>query len=238
MTPIKSEIHILQSRGYVTEEQISSLRSANYAQLLALLQSPAPTERTIAARLLVHCSSKAVALKLIEALQVETKLYSKIAMTETLAKIGAPALPLLIPLLGRVGTNQHRKLPDKPFKKKSYPLPRDIIARTLIKMGAVAFDALQEVLKSGPREQVLEALDALGHTAFKKLETPHPTAVTDCLQRFGNDDLMRWKVYRTLQSFPTREALQILQNAVNCEQELALVGEAKRSLSQIQESLV
>ena len=40
----------------------------------------------------------------------------------------------MVEYLGQIGNNQHKVLPTNGFNKKSYPLPRDIIARTLAHM--------------------------------------------------------------------------------------------------------
>ncbi|AOT72470.1 hypothetical protein [Geosporobacter ferrireducens] len=71
-----------------------------------------------------------------------------------------------IEYLGKVGKNQYKELPDKPFDKNNYPLPRDIISRTICKVGIPALKHLRECLYTGSYEQILEAIDAIGFISF------------------------------------------------------------------------
>ena len=46
----------------------------------------------------------------------------------------------LLKILGTIDKNHEIELPKKYFKKKCYPLTRDIVARTLINIGKPAIE--------------------------------------------------------------------------------------------------
>ena len=230
---MKSELEELIKRGQASEEHLAPCHDKSSSELLELLKSREPVDRTVAAKLLVKFPEPEVISRLIQILRSEDKLYTRIAITETLGELGEAALPELVKYLGKIGNNQHRELPAKPFEKPNYPLPRDIVARTITKIGVPALTALRKVLESGRQEQVLEALDALGHIAFYEKDRKSFSQVVACLDRFPNDVLVHWKVYRALQSFPNQEAIAILEYVVNNDERRELVWEAERSLRQI-----
>jgi hypothetical protein len=82
-------------------------------------------------------------------LENEKKLYTKIALSEAIAEYGVLSLKYLIPLLGKIGKNQHKKVALVDINKKSYLLPRDIAARIIIRIGKPALPFLEEILVSG-----------------------------------------------------------------------------------------
>ena len=78
---------------------------------------------------------------------IEKKLYPKIALCETLAVCAELSIEPLIGLLGQIGNNQERKIPETGFYKVSYPLPRDIAARTICRLGIIAILPLENFIK-------------------------------------------------------------------------------------------
>lgn len=76
--------------------------------------------------------------------------------------MGEPAIIPLIALLGKIGTNQEKTLPSKCFAKKSFPLARDLAARTLVKIGTPAIPYLMTKLTTGTPFEIQQALDAIG----------------------------------------------------------------------------
>ena len=119
----------------------------------------------------------------------------------------------MIPYLGRVGKNQHRSLPDKVSAKKSYPLPRDLIARTLAGMDLAVFPLLLDVLDTGDRWKISEALDAVGFMAFY-----HPSLVSEKnadrvirLLKKESDEIIQWKALLCLSAFPVPEGIRVLK---------------------------
>ncbi len=138
----------------------------------------------------------------------------------------------MIGCIGHIGNNQYRVPPDKVSAKKSFPLPRDIIARSLGRMDISVFPALQRCLKeSSCREQISELLDAVGYMVFY-----HPElAAADNLQPvlalespYSQDPLILWKMILCLSAFPSADAKTVL---LNYAQEQSILGmEAQRSL--------
>ncbi len=128
---MRSDAAQLESRGYVANDIENSYATISFEQRVTLLKSKQATERTLGARLLTKQSDSQVINCLIAALQTEKKLYTKLEICNSLVSYGRAAVMPLIALLGKIGNNQHRIVPTTDFKKVSYPLPRDLAARTL-----------------------------------------------------------------------------------------------------------
>jgi hypothetical protein len=153
-------------------------------------------------------------------------------ISEALAKFGPQAIPCLIHLLGKIGNNQHRKLPSKGFFKKSYPLPRDIASRTIVKIGESALVPLEKVLAGDDRNRILEAVDAIGHISFDTGNPRSLPALFSLIDKFPQDELLRWKVVRAMQAFPSDDVTEFLVCLMREEVSPALRWEAIRSLGQ------
>lgn len=136
----------LFSRGYVEDEIESKYLNFSFYEIIDLLQSKTPTDRTIGARLLSKRKEKEKINLLIKALTIEKKLYSKLEICNSLVNCGEISIKPLIEMLGKIGINQHKEIPQKEFKKDSYPLPRDIVSRTLIRFEETALSYLEEIL--------------------------------------------------------------------------------------------
>ena len=141
----KSSGTALDSRGIDDRRLIEEYHKLDFTILKEKLESPLPTERTAAARVLSNHKTDECAQMLAEALIKETKLYSKIAISESLGTLGIISLKYLLPLLGKIGTNQHKTIPEEKFRKKSFPLPRDIVSRTITKIGEEALARLKSL---------------------------------------------------------------------------------------------
>jgi hypothetical protein len=81
-----------------------------------LLQSGTPADRTLGARLLANSKNDHAIDFLIKAVTIDKKLYPKIEICNSLVSCGQRSIKPLIKILGQVGTNQHRKVPEKEFK--------------------------------------------------------------------------------------------------------------------------
>ena len=134
---MKSSPNDLKLRGYIEDADLTKYLKSSRQELLDFLNDEQPNVRSISAKLLQNYPQPEIIESLCNVLIREKKLYTKIAITETLASFGGVSLPFLIPLLGKIGKNQYRTIPEKEFKKFNYPLPRDIIARTIIKIGEI-----------------------------------------------------------------------------------------------------
>lgn len=229
---MKSNSDQLVSRGFVDELTLSGLGGYSLVKLEEMLKSDEPCDRTIAATGLgLQTNEKALEL-LILALVTEKKLYTKLAICKAIATFGGKASNRLIAYLGVIGNNQHKVLPLKLFMKKSYPLPRDIVARTLANIGVDALGDLMSCVVSENRTQVLEAIDAIGFISFYHNNDDAFELIIETFAVYEKDDLMIWKLLRCLQSFNQEKAKEIL--CFYCDSEIeALCFEAKRSLNQL-----
>ena len=198
---MKSTPQQLKNRGYVQEELNKEFQNRSFEELIELLKSNTAVVRTWAARYLTASKNPAVIDRLCWALQKEKKLYTKIELANTLVSFGIPALPALILLLGKIGNNHH-KIPVREITtKKSYPLPRDVAARTIIRFGTCALPFLKEVLLSGNADQMSEAIDAIGHLCFYNRNEKYLPFLIHCY-RNADSDLIKWKLIRSMCSFP------------------------------------
>lgn len=221
-----------RKRGFTSEQLVAQYSSSSDEELIVMCGGADAQKRTAAAKLLgARKCGKAVQI-LCEQLKNESALYSRIAASEALGAIGERAIAGLVALLGRVGRNQHRELPQKGFYKKSYPLPRDMAARTITKIGAQALPALEKIILGGDKIRALEAIDGVGHIAFYCHDLRSESVLLAAFDRYLSDDLVKWKIVRALQSFPSQQVQQLLMNLIreNCIPQLR--WEAVRSLGQ------
>lgn len=234
---MKSNEEQLKLRGYVDENELKSYMDISKEELLGFLHSKDTTKRTIAARIIKKYKDISILKELISCLVVEKKLYTKIALSESIGDYGEEASCLLIKYLGKVGNNQYKDLPDKPFDKSNYPLPRDIISRTICKVGIPALKHLRECLYTGSYEQKLEAIDAIGFISFYEYNNSCQNDIIILMDKYINDDLMIWKLIRALQSFANIEVLNLLKKFMRSDIKQHQ-WEAMRSIQQIQKRLI
>jgi len=136
--------------------------------------------------------------------------------------------------LGSIGKNQHHNLPSKPFKKDSYPLPRDIVARILVKNGIIAVPKIIEQIETLSRTQILESIDVLGHISFY---TKDETALPVLLELYNNnkeDKVIIWKLLRSFSAFSNEEVTLILNKVKNVSTNKVFLWEVERSLGLIE----
>ncbi|MFH1188583.1 MAG: HEAT repeat domain-containing protein [bacterium] len=222
-----------RKRGFTTETENNLFIKKSDLELIHLLKSNNPKERTSAATLLGRRKSKRAISALCEQLKDERALYSKIAISEALGEIGLPSINNLIKYLGKIGTNQHKTLPKNIFCKWSYPLPRDIIARTICKVGDSALADLNRVLSKGDRKQIYEAIDAIGFISFYSGNKILFESLIELLSKYKDDEIIEWKIIRALSAFPNKKSENFLLNLFKTSQKPALKWETIRSLGLI-----
>lgn len=218
-------------RGEITAKDLEPFRHLTDGELTCLLRDPDSRARAVAARLLGDRRCADAVGALCERLSAEKALYARLAAGEALAAIGMPALPALISQLGNIGGNQYRAVPDTGFYKKSYPLPRDLAARVIIRMGEAALPALEEVIRQGDRTSRLEAVDAIGHIAFYSKNTRSQGVLLDLFNRSSGDSLTRWKLVRAFQSCPAAEVRELLEEIIQHDPDHVMRCDALRSLA-------
>lgn len=228
---MKSEQEQLTNRGYLIEGEESKYLCLSFDEKIKLLQSKTATDRTLGARLLVDSKENKVIEYLINALMIEKKLYSKIDICNSLVSFGQPSIKPLIAILGKVGTNQHKRAPEKEFKKNNYPLPRDIASRTLVRIGKNALPELVKILDSENENQLSEAIDAIGFICFYEYKPEIYTKLRTCYLKNSKNDLIRWKIIRAMSGFS--ESKSFLQEQKQKLRDERLIKEIERSLSLI-----
>jgi hypothetical protein len=228
---MESSIKQLEHRGNVADGIEKKYLYLSTDQRIGLLKSNLPVERTIGARLLSHCPEISVIKNLIEALAQEKKLYPKIEICNSLVSYGKESVGPLILLFGKIGNNHYKAIPKAAFKKKSYPLPRDIAARTLIRIGEPALSDLLKCLKSNDLDQLSEAIDAVGYICFYRNNKYAYRALEECFNKIYINDLIRWKIYRAMSAFPESKSFLIQQRLKNENEHLNI--EIERSLTLI-----
>jgi len=235
---MKSSNSQLKSRGKVTVEDLQEYNNPTKTELLEMITSKEAYKRTIAIKLLSenHDLNEDLIQLFLHILTKENKLYTKIELCNALSKGGIRSAKIMVEYLGQIGNNQHTVLPTNGFNKKSYPLPRDIIARTLAHMKEDILPALMDVLKTNNISAIREVIDAIGFICFyNKIQsnTQIIDALLLCLKNNYNDDITRWKLVRAFESFNDIKVIKILMDIEQNDSQPIIRNEAKRSLNVI-----
>lgn len=234
---MKSNIEVLEKRGWVENRKNNKFIDLSVEKLLDIcVNSKVALERSLAVDKL-GIITKEIAVVLLECLAVEKALYTKIYICELLQTGNKEIASLMIPYLGKIGTNQYKELPKKTSEKISYPLPRDIIARTLSKMDDQILNILlQELMNSSIKEEQLsELIDAIGYLCFYSCNFNRDLAyqsIIKIMKKYQENNLILWKFLTCLSSF--FESVDVLMNYCEHLKIPILQLEAKRSLKLIQ----
>ncbi len=223
---MKSSEEVLASRGFLNIN--SGMPVLSLENKFLMLKSNRAVERTLAARVLAGESGMQVITNLIEALKVEQKLYTKIEICNTLISFGISPVQALIEQLGRIGKNQYKLVPQNKFNKKSYPLPRDIAARTLGNIGIISLPGLLDILSTDNMSQLSEGIDAIGYICFYNKYQEHIyEKLIQCFLKNKDNELIRWKTIRSLCAFP--ESKSFLEYRLEAETNFGIRLEIQRS---------
>lgn len=232
---MKSSDSQLRSRGKITSEDLQQYSNHTKIELLEMLKSKEAYKRTIAVKILSEkydLTDDLIHLFL-HTLKQEKKLYTKIELCDALSKGDVQSAKIMVEYLGKIGNNKHTELPTNDFNKKSYPLPRDIIARTLAHMKEDILPVLMDVLKTNNIPEIREVIDAIGFICFYN-KIHFNTQIVDelilCLNENYNDDIIRWKLVRAFESFNDINLIHILMEIKQNDSQLVIRNEAKRSL--------
>ncbi len=227
-----------EKRGQITEEYLSQFKELSDESIIQMLTDKNPQKRTAAAKILGKTqNSKNVAI-LCGAMTNEKAIYSRIAMSESLGEMGEIAVPNLIELLGKIGNNQEKELPTKYFKKKNFPLQRDLAARTLVRVGRPALPYLTQTITSNPDVFTKEqAVDAVGGITYKTGDQSAVDAIIETtIENINNPDntLLLWKCVRALSGFQKNGgAFDLLMEILEYETEPPILMETLRSLGKV-----
>ncbi|MHB8127514.1 MAG: hypothetical protein ACYDEX_00745 [Mobilitalea sp.] len=228
---MKSSKSDLQKRGYALVEDVQRLSGLPQDILIEKLHSCDAVIRTSAANNLLSMDEIATC-ELLRQLAIEKCLYTKIAICESLERGNYNTAVLMTEYLSKIGNNQYVVLPNKVSAKKSFPLPRDIVARSLGKMEVSVFPALIAVLYEHDMAKIYEVLDAIGfmvfyHPVLATAESVKP--VFSLIDTFSENQMVLWKVILCLSAFPLPESETVLRKYVLRTDILGM--EARRSLN-------
>ena len=107
---MKSTDEQLKARGFAFKEDIEFYKDYKENDLLELLKDKDAYKRTISIILLSQNLNEKYLPLFCELLEKEKKLYTKLELQKVLAKYGEKSIPYLIPLLGTIGNNQHKRV--------------------------------------------------------------------------------------------------------------------------------
>lgn len=236
---MKSTAEQLRKRGMAEQFDIDELMNLSYEELIYGINAKLPAKRTAAIRVLYMkfgCSDEKLIQALLERLCVEKSLYTKLEICSVLEKGKVIAAKLMVEYLGRIGNNQYRKLPNRVSKKVSYPLPRDIIARSLARMDKSIFGVLMEVLSSEEKYKIYEVLDAIGFMIFYNRELASLKvfeSIRGILKAYCDDYIIVWKSVMCFSAFSYKESLDTLEEIKRTHANEIINAEAERSIKLI-----
>lgn len=238
MDPSQTKQINREKRGQISGEYLSQFTELSDENLIQMLKDKDPKKRTAAAKILGKTQNSKNVASLCEAMKNEKALYSRIAMSESLGEMGVISVPNLIELLGKIGNNQERELPSNYFKKKSFPLQRDLAGRTLVKIGRPALPYLIHAIPD--TEDVFakeQAVDAVGGITHKTSDHSAADVIIQTTHENINDPINRvlfWKCIRALSGFQkNRSAFDVLMEILSVKNEPPIVWETMRSLGKI-----
>lgn len=170
--------------------------------------------------------------RLIQILIEEKSLYTKIEICLALQEGKEETAKLLIAYLGKIGENQHKKIPSRSSRKKSYPLPRDIIARTLAKMDTCISPLLHDELMSNDEDKLAKLIDSIGFMTFYNNQLASKNHFNKLLNLYNKTEniLIQWKLIICFSAFPIKQSKEKLKSIIKENKHSLLVEEANRSL--------
>ena len=219
-----------RKRGEVTEAEIVPFLSMSMDELLRWVSSPETAIRTCAATALGNYKVSKVVAGLCRQLEIEKKLYCKMAISDALVKIGSLSILPLLALLGKIGQNQESEIPQKGFNKISYPLPRDIAARALCRMDGDIWAEVIEFLESEKEHfKIEQAIDVIGHIVYTKKREFDSRILIRISEKYKESPMIQFKITRCFSGFSDNLSKQFLYNRLKSS-DLGFQFEAARSL--------
>lgn len=236
---MKSTAKQLRKRGMADQFDVDELMDLSYDELICGINAKLPAKRTAAIRVLYmkfgYIDEKLIQA-LLERLCIEKSLYTKLEICSVLEKGDDIVAKLMVEYLGKIGSNQYKELPNRVSKKVSYPLPRDIIARSLARMDKSIFEVLMEVLSSQEKYKIYEVLDAIGFMIFYNRELASLKAfesIRGILKAYSDDYIIVWKSVMCFSAFSYKESIDILEEIKRTHGNQIIKAEAERSIKLI-----
>lgn len=237
MNTLNSDIETLRERGYIEGYDMGKFNELDKTGLIKLLHDEFPVHRSAAAKIIrAKCNVDEVEMAniLLEQLYKEKKLYTRLEICTTLESGNIITAKEMIPYIGKIGNNQHKTLPERPSLKSSYPLPRDLIVRSLARMKRDIMPVLMDALRSGETDKIREILDAIGFLTFydrKAASVEYINKIIDTIEKFKNDKIITWKGIICLSSFPFVQSTKYLKEICENSKNELFVQEAKRAIN-------
>ncbi|MEG0295094.1 MAG: hypothetical protein RR620_00165 [Clostridium sp.] len=240
---MKSNKGDLRKRGMIEDIDVEVMFKLSLDELLKFINSSVAVERTSSIRVLSlkgYTLDEKVVELLLERLMIEKSLYTKIEIGTFLEKGNVNVAEKMINYLGKIGNNQYKSLPDKVSKKISYPLPRDIISRSLGRMNIEILPKLLAVLESRDEEKISEVIDAIGFLIFyneKSISIEIFNTIIKTMEIYSENELIIWKCTTCLSAFPLIETVYKLNVILDSNNNEIIRTEARRSLNIISDKL-
>lgn len=226
----------LRKRGQFSSEDIDEFKGCTRCELMQLLNNEAAVVRSAAVHILGtrYDVDEEMASVLLDQLASERALYTRLEICNILETGNIQTARSMTEYLGRIGNNQYKDLPDRGSHKVSYPLPRDIIARSLGRMRPEIYPALTDVLKSHDVAKVSEACDAAGFLVFynQVLATDdNAHFICSLVDKYSTNELILWKTITCLSAFNQKFILDRLEQIKAQDHPEVIYMEVERSLS-------
>lgn len=219
-----------RERGEINQADLDPFLPMSIDELFCKLHSVTPTIRTCAATVLGKHKDPEVVAALCQQIKIEKKLYCRIAISDSLVNIGSLSVQPLLALLGKVGHNQETDVPQKGFNKISYPLPRDIAARILCRMGGNILSEVFRFLDIDRQPSELgQAIDVIGHIVYTEKLKVDSKILIRVSEKYCDYPIIQFKITRCFSGFTDSESQQFLRNRLK-SLDIGFQFEAVRSL--------
>lgn len=233
---MKSTKERLLSRGKFFEEDYRIVQNKSEDELIHLTSSHQPQIRSAAVFRLSETASYSneFVTFLCQLLENEKKIYTRLEICNALSKTPLSKIRIPFSFLGKIGFNRHQTVPEKEFLKRSYPLPRDLIARTFARYDFSILHPAIDFLWLASIEQASELLDLIGFRSFQQ-EFPgkqnFANAVIIYYLKHLEIPLLRFKCIRAFSAFPCENVREFLVDNTKNDPLPRIRLEAARSLS-------
>ncbi|TDW24932.1 hypothetical protein EDD63_10788 [Breznakia blatticola] len=184
----------LESRGFIEHFDIYPNKREKETSIVNLNDKQA-IKRTIAAKhLSLFANEEEICKLLLQRLTIEKALYTRMEICKSLQN-ATQQVGLLIDYLAVIPNKQYTTLPKRITKKNSYPLPRDLIARTLGRMDIEVLPDLLNALVIKPRKVQREAIIAIGYLLYNNdFSDEIVFKIIEATYYNSKDPVYRWKV--------------------------------------------
>ena len=155
---MKTDTETLRKRGFLTNTEAEPYFLYSKEELLELLKDKTAVNRTAALFILrSFVDINELDEILLRMLVKEKALYTKLEICDILTTGNELTIKRMIPYMGTIRGNQHRTIPEKVSKKKSYPVSKYPVERM------VTLEHLRELVEQAEQQDIpaAELLDPL-----------------------------------------------------------------------------